>query len=99
MRGGFNGIHVDSGPREERARIIDVVNAPRLNFNRLKARTLEPISIRGLVKGPGDTPHPELDALSNRRRYRSTDDNIRHGKPASRPQDTKGLTKDGLLVR
>src|SRR5262249_59663939 len=89
---------VDGGPGNELARDPGPVASSGLDLDIDEAGSGELVAVFHLVERAGDTADPELDAPPELHRHRPPNDDVRHGEPATRLEDSEGLRQDTALA-
>src|SRR5690242_16075795 len=98
-------IDVDALASQKLARVLNVIDAGRLNPDRLEAGRGEFRAIVALIEGAGDAAGPKQHVAANLIGDRSAGDDIGHGEPAARLQhrnasrNTLSLSADRLMTQ
>src|SRR3954462_14875281 len=91
-------IDIDTAVRQERARVIDLVNAPGFDLDIRKAGATQLGAVLRLPERARDTAHPQLHAAPDVSRYFAPDDDVRDRKSPTRLQHTEGLAQNRILA-
>ena len=93
-----HAVHVDSALRQERAGIVYLVDAPRLDLDIGEAGRLELRRVLCFLQRPGDAADPKLHAPPDIRGDLTADHDVGHREPAARLQHTKRFAQHCVLV-
>src|SRR5581483_10283257 len=95
---GRDSIGVQSALGQERARVFDLINAPRLQLHIGKASGAQLGGVVVLLQRTGNAADPQFHAAANIGGHVATDDDVGHGEAAAGFEHAKGFAQHGVLV-
>ena len=91
-------VHVDALAGEELARVVDLVDARRLDADRLKSGGGELDVVVVFIERARDAARPRAERRGESLRDCSAGDDVGHSEAPARLQDPKRLAQDAILV-
>src|SRR6185503_18737931 len=95
---GRDGVDVEPGAGQEVPRLLDPVDARRLEVDPLEARLRELVAIFSLLQRSRHAADPELDAPPALRGNLAAHDHVRYREAPARLQHPERLGEDAILV-